>query len=445
MAVLSNIVGGTTPTSAVVVVRVDSGADVRVGTSPVEGGDLTWHGPVTPAEPVPGHYVARVELIGLNPATHYWWVSEHDDVQDTQFPGQLDTLPVTGEPASYTVAVIGDAGLTPDYPGSGSEVLPDRISNSVAFDTVRTHSSRPIMVCHLGDLHYYNPGQLSGDDLADYLRAWDDVLDQDRQHELYRSIPFQYMWDDHDYGPNDSDGTHEGKANAAAAYRLRAPHHALARTSGAVYHAFQIGRVLYVSTDTRYERTPNAAADSPNKTYIGAAQRLWLQNLLTTTTAEVMVWLNPNPWLGGHVDTWDAVPTERTELGAFFASTPVPASGGSRTWSQSMVCVAADVHALGMWSANANPWGSFPGMLCASIDATPSAASGAQYDLGFRGGRGQYGTVAVTDTGASITVTMTGWSGTSIWGVQSVVVNAPYDPGEDPGPGTDLPTVPPPV
>lgn len=446
MAVVSNIVGGTTPTAAVVVVRVDSGADVRVAVSSA-GEDPTWFGPVTPTEAVTGHWVARVELTGLTPETRYVWHSEHDGVEDTQYPGQLDTLPPSDEPASYTVAVIGDAGLTPVTEGVAGSLFPTRMSNHHAFETVRAHPTDPLMVCHLGDLHYYNPGDptWSGDALADYLRAWDDVLLQPRQHELYRTRAFQYMWDDHDYGPNDADGTHDGKQNAAAAYRLRAPHHTLAQTSGPVYHSFQIGRVLYVSSDTRYDRTPNSEPDTSNKTYLGAAQKIWLENLLSTTDAQVMVWLMPNPWLGTLDDTWGGFTSERQELADLLSGLDVPASNGARTWAESLVMASADVHAIGLWSSGANPYGGFPGILCASIDASPSQAGGGQYDLGFQGGRDQYATINVADNGATITLTLTAWTGGLAWGQQAVAFDAPFDPGPEPGPDPEPIPGPPPI
>lgn len=449
MAVISNIVGGTTPTAAVVVARVDSGADVRVRVSTSPDGDPIWFGPVAPAEPIPGHYVARVDLTGLAPDTRYWWQTEHDGVLDETFPGEVRTHPPVGQPASYTVAVIGDAGLTPTAPGVGDVRFAARMSNHEGFLRVAQHPSDPLMVCHLGDVHYYNPGDpnWSGSDLEDYLRAWDDVLLQPNQHTLYRTRATQIMWDDHDYGRNDSDGTQDGKENAAAAYRARVPHHTLALPDGSIYHAFEIGRVLYVSSDTRYNRTPNSAPDNAAKTYLGATQKLWLRNLLASTTAQAMVWLMPNPWLGTLDDTWGGFTAERAELANMLTTMTVPASGGTRSWAASTVMVAADVHAIGHWSASANPWGRFPGMLCASIDATPSAAGGGQYDLGFRGGRDQYGTVGITDTGESITITMTAWTGNDAWGTQSVTIDAPYNPGPGPGPGPDpdpeLPVAPP--
>jgi hypothetical protein len=300
------------------------------------------------------------------------------------------------------------------------------------------------MVCHLGDICYYDLGTgdhgiVGGGSIDNYRRLYTDIFAQSRQHQLYREVPFNYMWDNHDFGYTGtfSDGLHIYKANAAQAYRERVPHYPTPEPSGSPYQSWQMGRVLYVLSDTRYNRTDGAGVDGPTKTILGESQKAWFKQLLQTTTAEALVWLMPTPWLhtslSGH--NWGSFTYERDELAAFLSTTPVPASGGTRMWNQSMVQVTGDIHSLGLCSPSFNPFGGFPVMLCASIDATPSGDT-TFYDLGYQPGRDQWGTVNVGDDGDQITITLTGWAGPSVWGSQSiVVVTAAPAPEPPPSPG----------
>ncbi|WP_037684603.1 alkaline phosphatase D family protein, partial [Streptomyces griseus] len=139
--------------------------------------------------------------------------------------------------------------------------------------------------------------------LTTYRRCYDDVLLQPRQHELYRNVSTVYVWDDHDFGPNDSDSTSPGRANAQRVYRERVPHHPLADDEG-IFHSFEVGRVLFVASDSRSDRTPNSYPDGADKTMLGSAQRAWLEQLLTRSEASALCWLMPVQWLSGAVDSW---------------------------------------------------------------------------------------------------------------------------------------------
>src|SRR5690606_18845219 len=67
-----------------------------------------------------------------------------------------------------------------------------------------------------------------------YRQAYHDVLTFNgtlgadaRQGRFYRAVPISYVWDDHDYGPNNSDRTHVGRAAAATVYLEIVPHYPL--------------------------------------------------------------------------------------------------------------------------------------------------------------------------------------------------------------------------
>jgi hypothetical protein len=405
MSMISMVVGATTDTSARFVTKVDNGP-VRIAYS-------TDPGMASPSlsgsEAVDGDGVAIVEVTGLTAGTRYFWQVEDDSVLDTGTTGTFLTHPVAaGDAASYTLLCVGDAGQFPLWPGeAGGELDAGRVSNHPAFSTVLNQAlARDWLMCvNLGDWGYPDWGGDLADSVANRRAFFDDQLAQPRQAPLWRSLPSVYVWDDHDYADDNSDGTYPDKANAAQVYRERWPHYDLAESTGPIYHSFQIGRVLYVVSDARYERTPNGATDNSAKTMLGSAQKAWLDGVLDNNNAKALVWLMPTPWIGTGSDNWASFTTERAEL--------VDLLDG-HGWLDRMVMVTADVHTLALESGqggNANR-GGFPIMLCAALDARPTATSGNQYDTHFQPGRNQYGTVTVDDWGGDeVAVTLTTWRG----------------------------------
>jgi phosphodiesterase/alkaline phosphatase D-like protein len=406
MAMISMMVGGVTDTTA----RFAA----KVGTGPVRIAYSTDPGMATPSysasTAVDAQGVALVSVTGLTADTRYYWQVEDNSVLDTSATGQFITDPTAaGTAASFTIGVCGDAGHDPVYPGVTGAV-PTRLSNHPVFDTVRGRAVAEDWrrVVHLGDMCYYDLGSglwgLSAlATAAQYRSMWDDVLAQPRQHQLYREVPLVYVWDDHDYGPNNSDSTSPGRDNACTVYRERFPAYTLPAGAGAnpIYHEFTIGRILFVVSDTRADRVTGS-------TMLGAAQLAWLDTLLSTSTAAALVWLMPTPWLGGTSDNWFGYPAEQaTILGML----------GDYGWLDRMVMVSADKHVLAIDSGAGGgaTKGGFPNMLCASLDATPSENS-TQYDLGQWPGRNQYGTIDVDDDGTEIVITMTAYRGTTPMG-----------------------------
>jgi hypothetical protein len=402
--------------------------------------DAAFSAPVFfgPASPT-GDGVVSIDASGLDPGGTYVFAIEEDSVLNTGTTGRFRTAPVpAGQPASFSFIASGDAGLTPDFPDTTGLVLASaRISNAPTFDTIREHPSDPLFFMHLGDLHYYDLGSgshgiVGGGSLGNYRRAIDDVLLQSRQHELYRSVPLVYMWDDHDFGPNNSDGTLSTKGNAATAYRERVPSYALP-DPGAAYQSFPIGRVLFVVLDTRFYRSPNGAADGPSKTMLGSNQKAWLAQLLSESTAEVMVMVSSVRWINGSSDSWPGFATERQEIADLLVSTG---------WADRMVMINADVHALAFDSGANNDWGGFPVYVVGSVDATPFSPTPSSYDRGASVERDQYGGFQVTDNGASITITAQGYLGTTAVISHTFVIGATDpEPPPPPAPPAGLPTV----
>jgi phosphodiesterase/alkaline phosphatase D-like protein len=185
-------------------------------------------------------------------------------------------------------------------------------SNHPVFETMQR--LEPLFVLHMGDFHYEN---IAENDAARYREAFDRVLASERQAALYRSTPIVYIWDDHDYGPNDADGTHPGKPSALATYDQYVPHYPLEREGPLLdlHQAFTVGRIRFLLTDPRSERVADDAPDGPEKTMLGAEQREWLLNEIEGAKERypLVVWVNPVPWISeaGSSHGWGAYDWER--------------------------------------------------------------------------------------------------------------------------------------
>lgn len=348
-----------------------------------------------------GDNVLTFHVTGLEADTRYWAVVD-DGALNPSFTAQFLTHPApTGEPASYIFGAAGDAGLT----GDGDEgYITGAVSDSPVFDTMRAQGAAEkwLWFSHLGDLHYKN---IAVNDVAAYRTAYFETMNYGsfvnpdaRQTKFFRSLASTYVWDDHDFGPNNSDRTSAGNPAANQAYREWVPHYPLPGGTTGIYQSWQVGRVLYIASDVRSFRDPNSAPLTPTKTMLGSAQKAWMENLLTSTSAEALVWQCPSRWVGGS-DTWESFPAERAEMVQLF---------GDLGWLDRMLFMTADMHATSMCSGPANPHGRFPMFMFASLDAG-AWSTGPEYDIGSVAGRRQYGTMRVTDNGHTIALTGTGY------------------------------------
>lgn len=369
-----------------------TGASVRLAVS--ESEDLsspTYFGPSAPT----AEGVASIAAIGLDGDTRYHYAFEVDGVIDTSKQGRFRTLPPVGEPANFTIAAAGCAGENADDPTYTSA---PGVSNHPVFDDIVEHD--PLFFVHMGDMHYANIGVASQ---TPYRQAFDAVLAQSRQAALYRQVPIVYTWDDHDFGPNNSDETDLGRDSACLTYRERVPHYTLPAGAGAnpIYHSFQVGRVLFIVSDSRSDRNPNSQTDDASKTLLGAAQKAWFLNLIDTTTASFVVWCNATPWTvsGVDQDTWGEFSFERAEIAAAISAADLA----------DRICIlSADHHSLVIDDGSNNAWGGFPAFHFGALDATANIR-GAPFSHGFSSGSGRYGLLEFKDYGDGLVITGTGF------------------------------------
>ena len=300
-------------------------------------------------------------------------------IDGTQYgpAGAFRTLPTSGAAANFTVAFSGDA---------------DTGSNSPVFDTVIAKA--PLMFVHMGDLHYAN---ISTNTPVLFHNEYDRVLASPPQARLLRNVPTAYVWDDHDYGPNNADGTSASKPAAASVYRSRVPHYPLPDATG-IWQTWDIGRVRFVITDQRSAASPKADTDNSSKTLLGATQKTWFKNILSNSAGMLIVWICPR-WFGvpatAGADNWGGFTTERTELADY-----IKANCHGR-----VIVLSADLHAMGLDDGTNHDFATgagepLPTFQAAALDR--GAATGGQtYSHGEYLNVGQFGTMSIADAGGA--------------------------------------------
>jgi hypothetical protein len=331
--------------------------------------------------------VLRFDLSGLAADTAYsYWVEEDELTIAGASGGTFRTAPSGA--SSFSVAFSGDA-----FTGS----------NHASFHEIRALC--PLLFIHMGDAHYRN---ISTNDPKAFHAAYDELLSQPRQAELYANIPTAYVPDDHDYGANNSDSTSASKPAACSVYRNRVPHYPLGDSSptGSLYQTFDIGRVRFILTDQRSAATPDSATDNASKSMLGTAQKAWFKNLLSNSSGMLIVWVCPRLFQGAAIaggDSWAGFTTERTELANY-----IHAHCPGR-----VVVLSADMHALGIDDGTNHDYATGGGEPLPVFQASPldipAPGGGGTYSEGLFTGNGQFGTMDISDSGgSSIGVTWTG-------------------------------------
>ena len=106
---------------------------------------------------------------------------------------------------------------------------------------------------------------------------------------LLGSVHHYAIWDDHDYGPNDSDRSYVHKKIAEKAFNdYWGNSNTNATGEGGITSQFSWNDVDFFLMDDRYHRAPNRSLDE-NKDYLGEAQLNWLIDALTASKASFKI------------------------------------------------------------------------------------------------------------------------------------------------------------
>ncbi len=136
-----------------------------------------------------------------------------------------------------------------------------------------------------------------GDNIYYREPDWDSEAGLRRRNRHDRALPVLQaflgstnhyaIWDDHDFGPNDSDRTFRLRRESLEVFSdyWPGPSYGIAGTPGC-FHRFDYGDVDLFLLDDRYHRSPNATPDDDStKVMLGEEQLDWLIDGLTASTA----------------------------------------------------------------------------------------------------------------------------------------------------------------
>ena len=255
-------------------------------------------------EPVPTapDGTAAVELFGLEPGTAYRYTVLVDGAEVARpYPTALRTQPLwqwRTDPPETTLAFgscFYDNDPAYERPGDPYGGPTD------IFEAVRTagpDGRAPDAMLWLGDnlylreVDWWSPAGIG----YRYAHA--------RRHPdlqaLLAAAPHYATWDDHDYGPNDSDRSYIHKDAALATFQRYWPNPTYGHDGvRGVFTQFQVGDAEVFLLDNRTHRSPNDAPEP--RTVLGEAQLGWLLDALTASRAPLKVvalggqFLNPTP------------------------------------------------------------------------------------------------------------------------------------------------------
>jgi alkaline phosphatase D len=282
-------------------VRATAAAGWKVIISEVENPSVTreFAGPELGAE---SGFSGIVKLDGLRPSTRYRYeVVLGDQPQTTRpFPSFI-TAPEPNQPIKLRIALgscVGDtlAAAAPAW------------AELAARQWMKPEQGSFDLLLMLGDNHYANttdPEKQRVYYTAHRLTSgW---------RELAAQSPIYSIWDDHDYGPNDSDGTQKGKEDSLRIFKEYWANPACGEPDNpGCYYTFTRGDVQFFMLDCRYYRSPNKAKDGPEKTMLGAKQLEWLKRELSASKARIKLLATGSEWeTFSSEDSWASFRMER--------------------------------------------------------------------------------------------------------------------------------------
>jgi alkaline phosphatase D len=365
--------GGITETSAKISVKTSANATVKCLISTKN--DLS--NPITSEEmslSSSNGFTGQFNINALIANQQYYYGFEVNQSVDKSpnMIGQFRTF-LSKQPYSFHFALASCANTS---------------SSSPVFDSIS--KSKPLFYLNTGDLFY---GDIAENNISLYREAFKKVFTSSTQSILYKSTAFVYTWDDHDYGPNNSDGSSVSKPAALANYKNQIPSYPLSN-SDAIYHSFIVGRVKFIVSDLRSQKQPTLGK------LMGDTQLSWFKNeVLDAQNKDLMIaWVSSIPYIsdGGNdaSDNWAAFTSERTEIADFFKENKI----------KNIFILSGDAHMLAIDNGLNSDYSSMkngtkiPVFQAAALDRGGSYKGGPYSQGAFQGG-GQYGIVEVIDNG----------------------------------------------
>ena len=265
-------------TSVLLWIQTERTGPVAITVTPEAGGESRLF---TFDADAANDHVLTARVPGLAPGTQYRYrIAAQGEVRE----GTVRTQPYwsrAADAAELTIA-IGSchylANPNPAFRGSGGDYG--------IFDAIA--AKRPDMMLWLGDNLYLQPPDLL--DPSSMAARYRQVRNFAPMQALLTATSHLAILDDHDFGPNDSDGSYVLKGESLKLFQRYWPNpsYGLPGIAGAFGWA-RLGDVEFFLLDDRYYRFPNHYPDVPEKTMFGPAQFEWLKQALLSSHARIKV------------------------------------------------------------------------------------------------------------------------------------------------------------
>lgn len=304
---LGPMIGHTGPQDARIWAKASHAArlSVRIGQNADLSDARVVEGPALGHE---SDFMGHALVTGLQPATtyHYAIALDGQPAMARPYPA-FTTAPAPGAAGKTRIAFSSCVGRS----GFMTAAIWAEMAARTRFD----------VLLMLGDNHYADTTAPEPQ-----RRAYYDFRSVLGYAEITRRVPTYAIWDDHDYGPNDSDRTAVGKEISLQTFQQFWANPAYGQPDDpGVYFKFSRGEIDFFMLDNRYHRSPNRAPDDGTKTMLGAAQLAWLKRELLASRAKVKFIASGSEWEpNGHLDSWTSFARERDEIFAFLREHDLP-------------------------------------------------------------------------------------------------------------------------
>lgn len=184
---------------------------------------------------------------------------------------------------------------TPKYYKKGDSLLNFKIAFGSCVDAEKgnfkifeeIYKQKPDMMFWLGDNIYLKDNEWESE--SGFNKKYEEFRGKKEIANLFSGVANYAIWDDHDYGPNDSDKSYYYKDLSLEMFKKywANPGYGLKELPG-IFSSFRYNDVDFFITDNRFYRD-SQNRNIENKSILGLEQLDWLINSLVFSTARVKV------------------------------------------------------------------------------------------------------------------------------------------------------------
>ena len=323
------MVGSATDTSAQFWVRTFSETTVRVILS--ASAEFIDTRSSTESNTLAEHdYTATMQAAGLEPDTQYFYrLVIDDEVQERIY--SFKTFPTEGRPAQFSMGFGGCAGYTP---------WQERMWRTIAGYNF------PLFLLTGDNVYIDDPTRQSVQDYVYYRRQ-----SRPEFRDFVAGTSIAAIWDDHEFGENDSWG---GPEIDTPSWKLPVwrtfknnwnnPSYAGGEEQPGCWFSFSIADVdLFMLDDRYYRDNHNDPPTDRPPTMLGPTQKAWLYDELLRATGTFKLIVTSVPWAygvkPGSNDPWQGFKEERDEIFTFLSDNKI----------DGVILLSGDRHRADLW------------------------------------------------------------------------------------------------